>query len=238
MATARGSRKKTSTRSRSRAKKNSISVDFEGIESGGGRPIPDGQYTASLSKCTQEEGQESGEAYLSFKWKMESGKAKGAIAFDNLSLQEQSLWRLRTALECLGMEVPEGVMDIDLDEIIGLECEVEIVNEEWEGRDRPRVVGYSSIGGSEEEYEEEVEEETEPEPDEEEAEEEEPKRGSKKKRRSSRPRKLKLGSKVKFQDEDEEYVRGVITSIEDDSAMVEDSSGSEWEVEVSELEAA
>ena len=100
--------------SRARGKKAGvISVNFEGVESGGGRPVPDGDYTATLTKLTQEEGQSSGEPYLHCVWKVTSGNAAGASIHDNISLQPQSLWRFRTLLECMGFEVEEADMDID-----------------------------------------------------------------------------------------------------------------------------
>ena len=93
---------------RSRKKKNTVSVDFEGVESGGGKPVPDGNYTAALHSVEEKEGESSGEPYLACRWKVVGGKSDGATIFDNISLQPQSLWRFRTILECLGYEVEEA----------------------------------------------------------------------------------------------------------------------------------
>lgn len=226
---ARSTKKKT-TRSRSRKKKGTISVDFEGVESGGGRPVPDGNYNAFLSKITEEEGESSGEPYLHCVWKIQGGSSEGATIHDNISLQPQSLWRLRTILECIGYEVEDGPMDIDPADLLEEVCGIEVTNEEWEGRDRPRITGFM---GADDENEEEGEEEEEEEYEEEEEEEPAPK-----KKRRSRAKKIRVGSKVKFKDEEGDFVKGVIVEMDDDTANVEDSAGDVWEVDVSELEAA
>lgn len=236
------SKKKKSTRSRK--KKGAISVDFDGVESGGGRPVPDGNYNASMTKITEEEGQNSGEPYLHCVWKIgEDSKHAGATIHDNISLQPQSLWRFRTILECIGYEVEDGPMDIDPADVIDEVCGIEVTNEEWEGRDRPRITGFlppldEEEGEEEEEDEDEDEEEEEPEEEEEDEEEEEPEPKKKGKKKGKRAKKLRAGSKVKFADEEGDYVKGVIVEMDDDTANVEDSAGDVWEVDVSELEAA
>ena len=230
-------RAKSKKKTRSRKKKGMISVDFEGVESGGGRPVPDGNYNAFISKITEEEGQNSGEPYLHAVWKIQGGKCDGATIHDNISLQPQSLWRLRTILECIGYEVEDGPMDIDPADILEEVCGIEVTNEEYEGKDRPRITGFMGADDDyEEEEDEDPEEEEDPEEDEEEEEDEAPKK--KRKSRAKKPKKLRTGSKVKFQDEEGDYVKAVIVEIEDDTAQVEDSAGDVWEVDLSELEAA
>jgi len=259
MARAKAKSKKKTTRSRSRKKKNVISVDFEGVESGGGRPIADGYYTASITKIEEKEGESSGEPYLACQWKIgEEQKCAGARLYDNISLQPQSLWRFRTILECIGFEVEDGPMDIDPEDILEEECGIEVVNEEYDGKDKPRITGFLPASDielqepdEEEEEEEEYEEEEEEEPEEEEEyeeeeEEEKPKKkrgkkkkGSKKKTsRAKKPKKIRVGSKVKFTEEEGDTVKGVVTEIEDDTSWVEDSAGDTWEVDLDQLKAA
>jgi hypothetical protein len=251
--------KAASTRKKRSSKKKSgmISVNFEGVESGGGRPVPDGNYNASLHKLTQEEGQNSGEPYLHCVWKIADGKCAGATIHDNISLQPQSLWRFRTILECLGLEVAEDDMDIDPNDLIGEVAGIEVTNEDYEGKDRPRITGF--MGAEEEGEEEEEDEDEEPEEEEEapkkrrsrkkkeepeeeeedeEEEDEEEEPAPKKKKGKGRAKKIRTGSKVKFQDEEGDTVKGVVVEMDDDTAQVEDSAGDVWEVDVSELEAA
>jgi len=119
--------------------------------------------------------------------------------------------------------------------LVGEECGVEVTNEEWEGKDKPRITGFMSEGEEEEEEEDEEEEAEEEEEDEDEEEEEE---APPKKKRKSRAKKIREGSKVTFTDEEGDKVKGVVTEIEDETAYVEDSAGDTWEVELSELKAA
>jgi hypothetical protein len=47
-----------------------------------------------------------------------------------------------------------------------------------------------------------------------------------------------VGSKVKFEDEDGDDIKGVITELDGEDVTVEDSGGDEWGVLLSELNAA
>jgi len=128
-------------KAKSRKKSNVISVDFEGVESGGGA-TPDGYYDGVLKDITQEESADSGEPYLKFKWKTHIN----SVVYDNMSLQPSALFNLRNALEAMGMEVPEGDMDIDLDDLLESTCQLTVVNEEYEGKPQPRITGYMLDG--------------------------------------------------------------------------------------------
>lgn len=228
-------------------KSRSISVDFEGVESGG-FALADGTYIGEVASVEEKESAE-GNPMILVKWKI---KGKNVTLFDNISLLPQALWRLKTMLEATGTEVPDAAMDIDLDDLEGQSCKLEVTNETYEGKERPRVTNYVSLedkGGDEgeteaegEEEEEEAEEEEDSKParkpvgkkpggkkpaeeeeEEEEAEEEEEER-------------LKAGQKVKFKDEKGKIVKGKITAIEDETATVKDTAGDEWEIDLSDLE--
>lgn len=216
-------------------KKDSISVDFEGVEAGG-RSLPDGFYPMYPSKITEEESSE-GNDYLSFTWKVLEGKFKGTVSYDNVSLQPQALWKLRQILEAMGQEVPDGPMDIVLEEITGEEnaCMLEIVNEEYDGQDRPKPRGYMPLDG---ESLEEPEEESEDEEEEEEAPKKSRKGKGKAKGKEKKAKKLRAGSKVTFKDDDGDEVKGVILEIDGDDVLIEDSDGEEWEVSMDEITAA
>lgn len=221
-----------------RKKKGVIRVDFTDVETGGGKPVPDGEYTARLAKVEEREGESSGEPYLSCQWKIVGGKSDGATVYDNISLQPQSLWRFRTILECLGLETEDGEMDISTEDMVDSECLIEVTNEEYDGKDKPRITGFLSSDdeddeGDDEEEEEDGEEEEEDEPDEEEEEE-----APKKRSRKPRAKKIRVGSKVKFEDEEGDTVKGVVTDMDDDAVWVEDSSGDVWEVGADEVTAA
>ena len=222
-----------------KAKGNVITIDFTDVESGGGIPTPDGYYTASIKHIEQEVGGDSGEPYLAIRWKT----SLGSTVFDNFSLQPQSLWVLRTMLECAGYEIPDDEYELDIDGMEGLEVGLEVINEDYEEQPRPRVTGYmpldavESMGGAPAAVEAEEEEE---EPEEEEEEEEEPtppkkKAAAKKKAPAKKKAALRPGARVTFEGEDGEDVPGVIEYVEEDMATVVDDEEGEWEIPVAEL---
>lgn len=222
-----------------------VTVDMEGVESGG-RTCPDGTYVATITEVEEKTSKTSGEPMLVAKWKITDRAAKGVSLFDNLSLQPQALWRLKSLLEGLEIEVPDSTLDLDLDELVDTECRIVVENETYEGKQRPRITGYLTIAdkGEEEEEEEEekpksskksskkpkVEEEEEEETEEEEEEDAKP---------AKKPAgKFKEGTSVKFRDDKNKIVKGTILEIDGDSAQVEDKAGETWEIELSELETA
>lgn len=126
----------------------SISVDMTDVESAG--RVADGTYLAKVGEVEEKEGNDSGQPYLN--WKLKIGTS---TVYDVTSLQPQALWKLRNYLEALGMEVPTSSLDIDLDDLVDGELGVVIENEQFKGKDRPRVVdvlpaGEVDGGGAEE----------------------------------------------------------------------------------------
>jgi hypothetical protein len=140
-------------------KRRTLSVDMEGVESGG-KIVPDGTYEGRI-KSLEEKESSNDNPMLVVKWEVLSGKGKGGVIWDNISLTPQALWRLKGLLEALEIEVPDGAMDVDLSELEGQECSIQVTNERYEGKDRPRVTGYGSPGEAEEEEGEEEEDEDE-----------------------------------------------------------------------------
>ena len=246
MARKKSPSKKTSKK-RGRSKKNVVTVDFTGVESGGGIPTPDGIYIGEVVKAEQEVSS-TGNDMISVVYKTNIGSR----VYHHYSLQPQALFNLKTALECMGYEVPDSSLDVDVDALVGESCGLDIQNETYEEKDRPKVVGHLPLEVAEEEIEkaggkptadqEEEEEGHEEEGEEEEEEEEAPapkkkasKKKSKKKAASKKVTALRPGARVTFEDEDGEEYEGVIEGLEDDMAVVVDDEEGEWEIPVAEL---
>src|SRR5487761_2301121 len=100
-----------------------ISVDMEGVssEGGGSFHIPEGDYGMKVVEVT-EETSKSGNEMLKWVFEGTEGKAKGKTFWLYTTLTPESLWKLKQTLEALGVEVPDSAMDLDLDELEGLEC--------------------------------------------------------------------------------------------------------------------
>lgn len=192
-------------------RKSGVSVDFTGVEANS-RSVEDGTYLATITAVEEKESSDD-QPYLLFKWQTKPKKGAGAVIFDNASLQPQSLWRLRLLLEAIGEEIPDGVMDLDLESYIGREAKIEVTNEKYEGKNRPRITGFIVLGEEGEESEEDDDEE-------EEADDKKSKRGKKSKdedddededdeddsddedEEEEKPK--KKGKKAKDEDEDED----------------------------------
>ncbi len=227
--------------SRGRRSGNVITVDFTNVDSGGGMLTPDGYYTAEIKSIEEEVGGDSGEPYLAVRWKTHIG----SVVFDNFSLQPQSLWVLRSCLDCMGYDTPDAEYEFDPDDLLGATCGLEVVNEEYEGRDRPKAVGYmpvdvaeasdlyiarDSIEEEEEEQEEQEEEEEAPPPKSKRRAAAKKKAPAKKKSTALRP-----GARVTFEDDNEDIIPGVIEFVEDDMATVVDDNEDSWEIPLEEL---
>lgn len=121
-----------------------ISIDWTDVEAGkGGVLIDEGNYEVKTIEVEQSIGDKSGEPYL--KWQFEiisSGEFKGKSLYYNTSLQQKSLWNLRGVLEVLGIEIPDGPEDLDLDELIDRTVGVEVQHEIYEGKPKSVIVDF------------------------------------------------------------------------------------------------
>lgn len=200
------------------SKKVSISVDFEGVESG--VVVPEDDYSVRVSEIEQKISDNSGEPYLAFIFEINDGPHSGKRLWHNCSLQPQALFNLRGVLEALGLEVPSGKMDLDIDDLIGLECGVAVQHETYNGKKKARIVEFVALT---------EEEETPPPKATKKAEEPAPA-----KKTTKKVKKIEVGSSVKFTDDEGNELEGEVTAIDGENATVlvdED----EWEIELSEL---
>ena len=141
----------------------SVNVDLSGVETSR-RAIPEGTYSLVVNQVEQKTSRE-GNPMISFEFEVSEGPHKGAKLFENCSLQPQALFKLKSVLLALGMEIPNKAFDLNLKDLIGLECEVEVGHETYEGKKRARILEYinpeESEGSSGDEEEEEESEDLE-----------------------------------------------------------------------------
>lgn len=206
---------------------NGIRVDFTGVSAEGGSVLfPEGLTMFEVEEITQETSESSGNDYLAAKLRCVEGKYEGKFAYDNLSLQPQALWKLRQLMEAGGLEVEDAEMDLDPEELVGLNVMAEVVHEEYKGKPKTRIAGYSSVDNQEQEEAEE--------------EQEKPTRRAAKKTSTKEAEEdepaFKVKQKVKFKD-GKKWVTGTITAIEDDVITVK-AGNEEYEMGPEDLEAA
>jgi hypothetical protein len=231
---------------------NLVTVDFTDVDAGGLMPTPDGIYTVEVRSAEQEVSS-NGNDMITCRYRTNIG----STVFDRFMLMPQSLWVLRTALNAMGYDTPDGQFQFDPEDLVGQTMGVEITNEEFEEKDQPRVTGYLAydvaeaqaesapvVDDEEEDDDEDADvddedEDVDEDEDEDEDEEEEPapKKAARKKKAAPKKKKsgaLRPGARVTFEDEGEDY-GGVIEYIEEGMATVVDDEEGEWEIPVDEL---
>jgi hypothetical protein len=123
-----------------------ISVDFTGVESGGGKiRIPEGDYGFEITKVEQKKGKDSGDPYLKFSMKPIKGDPAGLKKGDlshNCSLTKQSLWNLRNLMEACGKTVPSKAVKIDLDKMVGWQCAGTVIDEEYDNKKHSVITAF------------------------------------------------------------------------------------------------
>lgn len=173
---------------KSKAKSNVVKVDFEGVEGKRSR-LPDDDYLVEVESVEVKEGAK--EDYFEITMVVQSGPHKGSKIWDRASVSPNALWRLRSLLEVMGLEVPDGPMEIDPDDMVGTSFIAVTAQESYKSDDGKKIAVrmvdfYSTDDADEAEADEE--------------EEEKPKKG---KKEAAKPAKGK-GKKAKDADEDED----------------------------------
>lgn len=226
----------TPRRSNSRRsnKKSTVSVDFKGVESGG-KVIPEDDYLLRVDEVELKNSDGSGEDYLSFVFEVDDGDFSGTKLYHNCSLQPQALFNLRSLLEALGFEVPDGPMDLEPADLIDLTCVGSVYHEKYQGKTKNKL---SEFRSGEEEEESPSEKKPAKKPprkgskDTEEESEEKPS-GPRRKSKAKEPEIVK-GSKVSFTDDEGNELEGKVTAVEDDEVTVK-VGRDEWVLEMEEL---
>lgn len=235
-------KKKAAARGRGRKSSTAITVDFTDVDTGGGMPTPDGIYVAEV-RSAEKDVSSNGNDMVVVRYKTNIG----SVVYDRFMIMPQSLWVLRTALDCMGFETEDGEFTFEPEDLVGQTLGIEITNEEYEEKDQPRVTGYLPVEAAEaqaegapapdsDDDEDEEEDDQEEEDQEEEEEDDEPppsrKKGTSRKKKEAA---LRAGNKVTFEDGDDEF-HGVIEYVDENGmATVVDEEDDEWEIPVSEL---
>lgn len=117
-----------------------VKVDLSGVESSQ-KAIPEGEYVVSVNDASIESSSK-GNDYIKFEFEVIEGSHKGAKLYHNCSLLPQALFNLKNVLEALGFDIPTKAFDLDLSDLLGLECEVEVGHETFEGKKKARILEF------------------------------------------------------------------------------------------------
>lgn len=140
---------------RAKKKKDSVKVNFKGVESR--QTPPEGDYKCEVLEVASKESGK-GNDMLEFTCEISEGKYKGTKLWFYATLDEKSLWKLHAFLTALGEEVPDDEMDIDLTELVGSEFVGVLTHETYQGKKRAKLTDFDTIdnweGGAEDEDDE------------------------------------------------------------------------------------
>lgn len=137
------------TKSRKGRSSSSVNVDLSGVETSR-KAIPEGTYEVVVNEATQKNSRD-GNPMIAFEFEVTEGAHKGAKLYENCSLQPQALFKLKSVLLALGMDIPNKAFDLNLRDLVGLTCEVEVGHEVYEGKKRARILQYNDPEESQEE---------------------------------------------------------------------------------------
>lgn len=129
------------TKSRNGRSSSSVNVDLSGVETSR-KAIPEGTYEVVVNEATQKNSRD-GNPMIAFEFEVAEGAHKGAKLYENCSLQPQALFKLKSVLLALGMDIPNKAFDLNLRDLVGLTCEVEVGHEVYEGKKRARILQYN-----------------------------------------------------------------------------------------------
>ena len=146
-----------SSTKRSSKKKSAVSVNFKGVESKR-KLLPEGDYPIKVAEVTKGVSSNDNDQ-LEFVFETYDCDQNGSKLWLYCQLTGNSLWKLRSVLECLGVEVPDDELDIDLEELVGLTMMGVVNHETYDGAKRAKLVDFFSDEESEEDGEEEEEDE-------------------------------------------------------------------------------
>jgi hypothetical protein len=118
----------------------SVNVDLSGVETSR-KTIPEGVYTLVVDSATQKNSQ-GGNPMIVFEFSVAEGKYQGSKLYENCSLQPQALFKLKSVLIALGLDIPNKAFDLDLKDLIGMTCEAEVGHEVYEGKKKARILEY------------------------------------------------------------------------------------------------
>jgi len=116
-----------------------IKVDMEGVSAGGFKPIDEGVYDGEVVVCTYNAASKSsGKPTLEFEFKVDEHPTRKF--WRTYSLQPKALWALKELLLALGQDVPDGELEIEPADYVGVRCRVQIgIKEHWQGEIDPET---------------------------------------------------------------------------------------------------
>ena len=102
--------------------------------------VPANKYLVVIAKGEDKLTKDGQSKIIAWDFEITEGEFKGRHVFTNTSLKPEALWNLKSLLEACGAEFDEGGFDTEA--VVGCQLQVNVVQEEYEGRPRNRVTAY------------------------------------------------------------------------------------------------
>ena len=119
-------------------------IDFSDVPDS---DVAEGWHSARIFAVEDKESK-AGNRMLVVQLKIEGGPWNGRSLFDNWMLETDALWRTRQIFTDLGfMSNDDKGFDGSTEDLIGIELEVRVVMEEYQGQARPRAKGIRGVTG-------------------------------------------------------------------------------------------
>ena len=116
-------------------------LDFTGVESFA--RCSEGVHTAKLIGI-EEAVTQAGDDMLKATFEVISGQDKGCRVFDNFTLSDKALWKLKQFLVAAGVKA-DGKVAVDLDKLIGKVCDITVVHDDYNGVTRAKISDYQKL---------------------------------------------------------------------------------------------
>lgn len=100
-----------------------IQVDMTGVTVEGPAPLETGKYPGVIAKAEVKNSKSSDRPALYLELSVGD---EGRNLRWNTSLEHDALWRLKRVLVNLGVEVPDGAFELDEQDLVGIECIVDV----------------------------------------------------------------------------------------------------------------
>lgn len=110
-----------------------IVVDLTGVVAGGPPPLEAGFYPGTIAKADIHDSKASQEPTLYLDvvvtGEIEGEEVERTLRW-NTSMQQKQLGRFKQLMERLGIELPDGPLEFDEEDLVGVECKVRVTQRE------------------------------------------------------------------------------------------------------------
>lgn len=105
-------------------------LDFSNVTSRD--PLPEGVYEATVAKVDSVVSKTSGNPMLKVEFDIHAEGYEGRKIWGNYVLTENCMWKVAELFNALGLDT-DAIVEIDTDDLIGLDCSLKIAQREYEG---------------------------------------------------------------------------------------------------------